>query len=225
MGGCLSHCPQFAGRGRVGCGRCPGAPFPGELAATGRREPETPGSCGPSCSSHRGSVCCSRDPPPAPPQPSSQAEGRQCSPARRATSRGSHHSQEARKGRPPGLTVLSKLLPADPWAAAMLKITAPLPGGVTPESAVSCLGGRGSGGSPEGKTGPNGLLCLHAPPQPGPPDTGHWVSWPRPALKPASLQPWAFTPHGSIRPPRCPLRTGVGACSWLAWEGPGEPSQ
>ena len=58
--------------------------------------------------------------------------------------------------------------------------------------------------------GPNGLLCLHAPPQPGPPDTEHWVSWPRPALKPASPQPWAFTPHGSIRPPRCPLRTRGG---------------
>ena len=88
----------------------------------------------------------------------------------------------------------------------MLKITASLPGGVTPESAVSCPGGGGSGGSCEGEAGPKGLLCLHARPQPGPPDTERWVSWPRPALKPASPQPWAFTPHGSIRPPRCPLR-------------------
>ena len=69
--------------------------------------------------------------------------------------------------------------------------------------------------------GPNGLLRLHAPRQPGPPDTEHWVSWPRPALKPASPQPWAFTPHGSIRPPRCPLRTSGGGGLQAGWPGKG----
>ena len=41
------------------------------------------------------------------PLPSSQEEGRQRSLGRRATSRGSHRSEEARKVRPLGLTALS----------------------------------------------------------------------------------------------------------------------
>lgn len=125
--------PNLQAEGGAGVESARELPSQQSWQATGRREPETPRSRRPSCSSHGGSTCCGRDPPALLPGGRQAAiPGQESHPQGQPLFRGSWEGQAARAH------CAEQLLPASPWAAAMLKITASLPGGVTPESAVSC---------------------------------------------------------------------------------------